>query len=328
MKALRPKESNHEGIPDTRIDQRNYVLFAHAPTFPCLKCADSPCINLPKLTSPAEMLLKGSNLPDQSVCPTKSISQTNLGEIEVNAATCIGCGLCVSSCPVNSLVLNSKLQPISEEADLQDVGSDFQDIRNKISALVKPLNLAISPSLIGFSGMSVQKLLNSDLTDRSIQIYIRNIFLKSGYKCRIRIEGDNNDSFELVAETQEYVYPIEIAIGGDTLDSTRRILSGCATLISKGIVTTSKLRPVLIVDELPNSRSDIYRVLEDMQKYLGLDLRIIPLFILQLLSYTKIDLEKYFTSAVEFPANEWYWRSLLVVANVTENDLRSIKLSK
>jgi hypothetical protein len=82
------------------------------------------------------------------------------------------------------------------------------------------------------------------------------------------------------------------------------------------------------VDELPNSRSDIYRVLEDMQKYLGLNLRIIPLSVLQLVSYTEINLEEYFSSAVEFPANEWYWRSLLVVANVTENGLRSIKLSK
>ena len=112
------------------------------------------------------------------------------------------------------------------------------------------------------------------------------------------------------------------------MDSTRRILSGCATLISKEIVTTSKLRPVLIVDELPNSRSDIYRVLEDMQKYLDLELRVIPLSILQLLSYAEINLETYFSSAMEFPASEWYWRSLLAVAKVNEIDLESLKLSK
>lgn len=329
MKPILPRGSSNQGLPTNyNLDKTKFVLFSDTPIAICWKCSDSPCIKKTNLTSPSDMLIKGSNVPEFNVCPTKSLSQNGLGELELTISSCIGCGLCVSACPVNALTLNSRMLPVVQNADLVPVGSKFLQNRLEKSLEIEVEELPISSSIIDSSLKSVQKLLKINSDGKSIQLFVRNIFSKSGFKARIRIEGDTNDAFEIVAETSQFAYPIEIAVGGDTLDSTRRILSGCASLISKGTVKIYNLKPILIVDELPNSRSDVYRVIEDMHKYLGLDLKIIPLSILQLLSFTEINLEEYFNCKEDFPASEWYWRSLLSISNVEESDLEVFKLTK
>lgn len=329
MKPLLPRSSGNQGIPiDISFDKTSFVLFSESPIAACWKCDDSPCIKKSELVSPSDMLIKGSNVPDYSVCPTKSISQNSAGEIVVVSSTCTGCGLCINACPVNALSLNSKMLPITKNSKLEPVGLDFVKMRSDRSRGIRIEEIPIHSTLIASSLKSIKRLLELDLEGKSVQILVRNIFSKSGFKCRIRIEGDTNDAFELVAEISQSAYPIEIAIGGDTLDSTRRILSGCASLISKNIVQIEDLKPILIVDELPNSRSDVYRVIEDMHRYLGLDLKIIPLSILQLISFAEISLVEYLNSSSDFPANEWYWRSIISSSNSDEADLESFKLAK
>lgn len=329
MKPLAPKVSSNQGFPTNYSrDNSKFELFSDSPIAVCWKCNDSPCIKKGELVSPSDMLIKGSNVPEYSVCPTKSLSQNKVGEIEVNASSCTGCGLCISACPVNALTLNSEMLPSTKYANLEQIGERFQQMRRSKSEEIEIEEISITSTMVASSLKSVSKLLQLDSDGKAVQLFVRNIFSKSGFKSRIRIEGDTNDAFELVAETAHSAYPIEIAVGGDTLDSTRRILSGCASLISKGVVQIYNLRPILIVDELPNSRSDVYRVIEDIHRYLGLDLKIIPLSILQLLSFTEFNLEDYFNSSEDFPASEWYWRSLMSISNANESDLEILKLIK
>lgn len=79
---------------------------------------------------------------------------------------------------------------------------------------------------------------------------------------------------------------------------------------------------------LPNSRSDIYRVIEDMNKYLGLDLKIVPLSIFQLLIYLEVSCEDYFTTVVDCPSSEWYWKNLKGIIGAKDSDLEALKLIK
>jgi hypothetical protein len=65
-----------------------------------------------------------------------------------------------------------------------------------------------------------------------------------------------------------------------------------------------------------------------MDKYLGLQVRLIPLAMLQLLSYTELSLEQYFDTSGDFPASEWFWRSFISVSDVEESVIEILKLSK
>lgn len=329
MKPLLPKGSSNQGIPlGHSSDKRSFELFSDSHKGICWKCDDAPCIKKAELSSPSEMRIKGSNIPNYSVCPTNSIKQNEAGEIEIDFSTCTGCGLCVSSCPVKALNLNSEILPTTCNFIVEQVGMDFAGMRLNVSQGIEVKDFAINAKVISSSLASIEKLLKYDTDGKAVKFFVRNIFLKSEFKCRIRIEGDTNDPFEIVAENFDSAYPIEIAIGGDSLDSTRRVLSGCARLIANRIVPINHLRPILIVDELPNSRSDVYRVIEDMNKYLGLQLKIIPLVILQLLSYAELSLEEYFECSENIPANEWFWRSFLLLSHADESVLESLKLLK
>lgn len=329
MKPLSPRKSSIEGIPTNYSESNSkFDLFGESPRTECWKCADTPCIKMEALISPDAMIIQGSNLPDLNICPTKSISQNPTGEIVINESTCTGCGLCVLKCPVNALTLNKKLIPHSEYSSLEYLGSNFSRTRTEKAELLQRSVGVLSPDLISTAIRASSRMLEVDKDGKGIQLFVRNVFTQAGFKTRIRIEGDTNDAFELVAESKQAKYPIEIAIGGDTLNSTRRILSGCARLVSKGIVKVLDLKPLLIVDELPNSRSDIYRVIEDMNKYLHLDLKIVPLSILQVMVFTGMNLEEYFVIPGEYPASEWFWRSLMDISDAKEVDLELLKLSK
>lgn len=329
MKPLTPRKSGLEGIP-TNYSEINskFQFFSESPVTDCWKCADSPCIKMGALISLDVMIIKGSNLPDLNICPTKSISQNPAGEIVINESTCTGCGLCVLNCPVNALTINKKLIPYSEYSPLRDLSNKFVQTRTEKAKLLQRSIEKMTPELISTAIKSSSRLLEVDKDGKGVQLFVRNVFTQAGFKTRIRIEGDTNDAFELVAESKQAQYPIEIAIGGDTLDSTRRVLSGCARLVSKGVVKVLDLRPILIVDELPNSRSEIYRVIEDMKKYLHLDLKIIPLSILQIMIFTGMNLEDYFVIPGEYSASEWFWRSLIDISDAKEVDLAILKLSK
>lgn len=329
MKPLTPRKLNMEGIPVSYPESNSrFEFFSESPRSACWKCADSPCIKMDSLISQDTMIIKGSNLPDLNICPTKSISQNSSGEIVIDASTCTGCGLCVLNCPVNALTISNQSIPQSRYSSLRELGHKFIETRTeKAEKLHRGLE-SITPELIGTAIKACSRLLEVDNDGKGIQLFVRNIFTHAGFKTRIRIEGDTNDAFELVAESKQAQYPIEIAIGGDTLDSTRRILSGCARLVSKGIVQVADLKPILIVDELPNSRSEIYRVIEDMNKYLHLDLKIISLSILQIIVFSGISLEDYFVKPNVSAASEWFWRSFMEISDATEGNLEILKLSK
>lgn len=329
MKPIIPAQTTNQGVPKQLLRLKNkFDLLASNTCSPCWKCDDTPCITLTELASPLEMVTKGSHSPDDSICPVNSIMRNATGEIEVDKKTCVSCGLCVLSCPVNSLALNANSFPETKYSELTNVGELFHEERNLYAYLKIRTPNKITSSEVVKAFEVVNRLLQQDKDGKNIRIYVRNVFSSHGFATRIKIDGDTNDFFEVMAEADPMVFPIEITLGGDTLDSTRRIISGCARIISKKIVKKENLKPVLVVDQMPNSRSEIYRIIEDVNRYIKLDIRIVPLSVLQLLTILQINLHQYLMSNENFSADEWFWRALKSISNAKDSDLELLRLAK
>jgi Fe-S-cluster-containing hydrogenase component 2 len=329
MKPLLPRDNNREGMPTQQsIQKSTFEIFSNNSSAICWSCNDTPCMKISELTSPFEMTLKGSSLLEYNICPSSSITQNQNGEIEIDESTCSGCALCVLSCPVNAIKFNDIGFPMTTYGPLKSLGENFKSTRATVAKDIKRSSFRITSSLVTQSQNAVTKILGSDPGTKSVHILIRNLFKLNNFKARITIEGDTNDSFEIVAEKSEVIYPIEIAIGGDTLDSTRRIVSGCSKILSKSLVDITGLKPILVVDELPNSRSDIYNMIDDLKKYLRLDLKIVPLSVLQLIALTNLDLEHYFNVNKDFSPLQWYWKALQEISDTSDSELSDLLLIK
>lgn len=329
MKPIIPQGSSFQGVPNEVLDPgMTFTIKQKIHNLSCWKCDDTPCIKITSPFTPSSMKLFGSSSPDTNVCPSSALTRNSSGEIEVIDSSCSGCGLCILSCPVNALVLDERSLPVTMYSDLDRSHTEFNKMRQNRANQIARDSIQIDSDLVLDAIVAASALIGRDSDGKGLKIFTRNLFFLNSYKSRIRIEGDNNDSFELVAEKNRVTYPIEIAGAGDTLDSTRRIMSGCATLLAKKNFSLNELRPILIVDEMPNSRSDIYRILDDMSRYLGLKLKMVPVSALVVLAYSNQNLEDYFAVDIDVPAHEWFWRALKVISGCNMKVLEPLVLTK
>lgn len=329
MKPIIPQATSFQGVPREVLGSNAiFTIKKSAHNLSCWKCDDAPCIKITSASTPDSMKLSGSNSPDINVCPSSALTRNTGGELKVVDSKCSGCGLCILNCPVNALVLDEHSLPVTIYLDMDRSNSEFNKKRDIRARQIARVPIQIDINLVLDAINAATALIGRDLDGKGLKIFTRNLFILNSYKSRIRIEGDTNDSFELVAEKNRISYPIEIAGAGDTLDSTRRIMSGCATLLAKKNFSIQELRPVLIVGEMPNSRSDIYRILDDMSKYLGLKLKMVPMSALVVLAYSNQKLEDYFAVDINVPAHEWFWRALEVISGCSAEDLQPLMLTK
>ena len=97
-----------------------------------------------------------------------------------------------------------------------------------------------------------------------------------GARVALRQQGANSLLSELVLEENGRVFLGEISTTDDTLDPIRRLLSAAAYAISKLSASRQALTLILIIKSLPNKRVDLYRLLNDITKYLKLEILILP----------------------------------------------------
>ena len=242
----------------------------------CLGCHDAPCMELTE----SELNLEGTlgafpGDPVKDVCPSDAISWNEVGDAPViDTATCIGCGLCAASCPYGAISLSPEGIAQVESSDPDGITVSDPSVTG---GHVKSRRVGMLGSNSTRFSCELPEIVNN-LTDIEAARLVRNMLVGCGLRASMRRKGDTNirmDGVFRLASGQIGV--VEIETSSATLDSPRALLEDVAVLHGRFGVQMHEIVPVSILGTLPNSRSEYYQVMDDIEKVLGIRCRTITL---------------------------------------------------
>ena len=250
----------------------------------CLRCPDTPCVTLGVQDISKKTRVESVANLEQRVCPTDSLIVNDEGTITVGDA-CITCGLCVARCPVHAihLDLGAKRAVVSQSTfgykSFAGATGDFYEVRDRLSQSFENVEITDQRSVESLASI-MEKV--SSLTQlpggmRSLQLLVRNAFLLNEIAARLKNPGDNNNWTELALDDGENLFPVEIEIASDGLDSARRVMSDVAIVCSRYGVSLEVLIPIIVMFQLPNIRTDYYGVVSNIAERVGLRIFTVPL---------------------------------------------------
>lgn len=292
--------------PAKLIDNANIPILGAGPkeSAECWKCTDSPCHTFPKnvLLLPSLQEI-GSVETKPDVCPVDALKIDDNGDVIIESNSCIGCGLCLTNCPVGAIYLETSSGVGKVNLQPENTGSFDNNIlalRDEWAQSIKfavPTSAQINKQLelvrAKFFGVKSPK---SHLNTR---LLVRNSLISLGANTALRTQGANSLLSEVVAQEGGRTYLVEIETNDDTLDAFRRLVSSAARAINSLGVERSALSLVMIVPQLPNKRVDFYRLVKDARIYLGLRIIVIPFAaLIAAVIMRRIGLERTFGSFV------------------------------
>ena len=251
----------------------------------CLNCPDTPCSSFTAEEISASVGVETPVAPEGTVCPSGALTITAGRSPEVNADTCIGCGLCVMRCPVGAISLDpgTAVATIQSErnSSFEQVPYDPVIFEERRAALERMLSLQPAPfsdaQLVEIQLTNLESRSSSSAYQRMYRLLVRNTFLVLGLPARMKIAGDNNSFTELTVGINGQIALIEIEPGGDVLDAFRRLLAGIAIVSNRYGVAIAKVMPCIVVSRLPNVRVDYYEAVENAEERIGVAVRSIPI---------------------------------------------------
>ena len=126
-------------------------------------------------------------------------------------------------------------------------------------------------------------------------LLVRNILLTLGTIYNSSKIGDNNFRMDGLLRNHSQLGVCEIEFGSDLLNSPRNILDDIAVISSRYSNNHHTLYPLIISLEFPNTRSEYWRVIQDIKQVLNIKINSISLGALLLLLWNlqKIDILAY-----------------------------------
>lgn len=256
----------------------------------CWHCPDQPCLTWPKsaekpIDTAANSLLDSSS----EVCPTSALEFDETGRPRIEPARCIGCGLCVVSCPVDAIRLHAGTATAHVAPSFKNLAinlADFFEQRQQVSSRIKweEKPWANADLVVGQYKRFIEVLRDSISERHSImRLLTRNAFVLGGFATHIRDVGANSFSVELQASNNPTQVLAEIQNSPDGLDSFRRLLVGFALFIHEAKVAKEQVIALVVMPSLPNSRVEYYRLVKEASLHLGVSVRTITLAWLLLL---------------------------------------------
>lgn len=264
----------------------------------CLNCYDLSCLTLKN----DSIVMKELSISQTDIlCPTEAIFLNESGEVKINDKDCIGCGLCVVSCPIGAIYIgnddtavinrqNQNMEIANEPFQLEncDIASSSPMIQENEKRLRKIINL--------IDGLLTRTSVLNRLVCKSLQL--------TGLNTNLTRQGDVNLRMDAVSADKDGYYILLEIEHTANLDSPRDILDDFAVFCSRYDIDKNKASGVIVLTELPNKRTEYWELITDIEAVVKVKIATLPLSALLALVWSRSQLNlndfylgKYNTSA-------------------------------
>lgn len=264
----------------------------------CVGCHNPPCLRF----SPDELKLTEPRLrkfpvdADDSVCPVNAIVWEREERVpKILSERCINCGICARRCPFGAIFSDGKTGIINnDEAEVTFVPVTDDTMRYHLSQAV----LARSNCHTGqyaaptadYIDSVYEKLEKVQIGTQFPNLLVRNLLIVLGNKCIIRRRGDVYFRVDAIISDDDMIGISEIGFRRDSLESPRAILDDIAVLSARYGLDKREIKPLVVLLEFPNSRTEYWRVIKDIKEVLDIRIHSLTLGALCLLVWSFRDI--------------------------------------
>jgi NAD-dependent dihydropyrimidine dehydrogenase PreA subunit len=265
----------------------------------CINCDDKPCINYSEEEINPKIIDCITFNNDRRVCPVRAIEVNTEGFPSITD-DCIGCGLCVNRCKYGAINLslkdNTAVIHIEETMLIAyRTNRTINERKALVSAFIDAKKSNSTESLPKENSIKFYSQLKKAYKGRPDLelIIVRNFLINCGIDVKVTAQGNNDNRLDLLGKVGSYFIIGEVELkGNDILGLPRRALEDIAITQSRFGIEAEKQIPILIFLEFPNKRSDIYEVITDISKVLGIQIKTIPFHFLYVSNMLDIRIEK------------------------------------
>lgn len=244
----------------------------------CINCINPKCMSLNDGDIECIEFPDIAHDMNKNLCPVDAI-KSGSEQIVIDDKKCIGCGLCVASCPVGAIYLKDGKARVScadkKELDVlpaNDLGIQKQqtflaknEISDKRGTIQKETERIIGNICDAIKRMSQEEQ----------NILARNLLIKLGNHATLARQGNVYMRMDGFYSNKKQFGVIEIETGTDMLDVSRALLDDVAVVNVRYGVDKVENHPLAIVLSLPNKRTDYWQVLKDIRDVIDVPIRTI-----------------------------------------------------
>lgn len=248
-------------------------------TSSCIGCTDEPCrlLNCNERTVDGVTAFSGDT--SSAVCPVKAITwDVNTEAPTINPDSCIGCGICVSRCPVGAISVSDGIARISNNisiASCQTVKVPFSvgQTQQRKQLAVSPECEFREPILDDLQAVRVTESLSrsSDIIQKAA---VRSVIVAAGGSVSLSRKGDVHTRMDGTYSTNDGMHgSLEIEFGLDSLEAVRASMDDVAVLNSRYYLPKEQQAPLVVCGELPRERQGYWQVVRDIHRVLNIKVR-------------------------------------------------------